>query len=474
MGKLLYSFVFPHPPILLPDIGKGKENEAAATLKALESCTDLIGALNPDTIILTTPHGPIFSDYVFMSEQPTLNGSFENFGHVEINFSFSNNISLVNEIKKSANAKNIFCGDLTDDQYREFNIKKGLDHGALVPLYFIKKKLSSFNLVHLSVADFSNIELYTFGIAIQEAIKNTEGTFVFIASGDLSHKFSHESPYGFSQKGPEFDHQLMNCFEKDDVLGILNMEDSLCQEAAECGMKSFIIMLGANNEMDLSMKVLSHEGPFGIGYGVVSLHPGKENKNRDFLSIIKSAYKTKARTAQTSGDSYVQLAQLSLEYYLHNHRGISLEDVPTMLQLPAELLTRKAGVFVSIKKHGQLRGCIGTIRSTKNSIAEEILENAISAGTRDPRFNAISLSEFEDLVFSVDILSEAEPIADASFLDVKKYGVIVESGYRRGLLLPNLEGVDTVDEQVKIALSKAGIQADENYSMERFEVIRHK
>ena len=449
MGKLLGSYIFPHPPIVLPEIGDGKEREALKTITAMEECADRIKKLNPNTIIITTPHGPIFRDYVFISEGATLIGDFSNFGHSELEYSFENNLSLVNAIKTSANMRGIQCGDISEKQYKKFRIPKGLDHGALVPLYYIAKKLINFNIVHISVADFSNLELYSFGIAIQEAIDKVEGTFVFVGSGDLSHKFSEESPYGFSPKGPEFDKQLMDAMAKSDVEAILSLDPKLSQDAAECGLKSFIIMLGANDQTDLDMKVLSHEGPFGIGYGVVEILRKQTN------------------------DPYVQLAQMSLEYYLINRKPISLKEVIEELDLPEEMLKSKSGVFVSLKKDGQLRGCIGTIGPVTNSIAEEIIANSISSGVKDYRFNPVTHSEFEELVFSVDVLFPAEPISDSSMLDVKKYGVIVASGYKRGLLLPNLEGVDSIEHQIYIALSKAGISKDEEFKMERFEVIRH-
>jgi len=137
------------------------------------------------------------------------------------------------------------------------------------------------------------------------------------------------------------------------------------------------------------------------------------------------------------------------------------------------MTTRRAGVFVSLKKYGELRGCIGTIKPTTKNIAAEIIQNAISAGTRDPRFLPVEESELSELAYSVDVLGEPEPINTKDELDVKRYGVIVRSGYKSGLLLPNLEGVDTVDYQVSIALQKAGIRPGEPYKMERFEVVRH-
>ncbi|MFA4904968.1 MAG: AmmeMemoRadiSam system protein A [Candidatus Margulisiibacteriota bacterium] len=164
----------------------------------------------------------------------------------------------------------------------------------------------------------------------------------------------------------------------------------------------------------------------------------------------------------------VDLARLTIETYVKTCKIIS-----PPAQLPAEM-KGKAGVFVSLKKHGELRGCIGTIASTTDNIAEEIIRNAIEASTRDPRFPPVINDELGELEISVDVLGEPEPAASIKDLDVKRFGVIVKSGQRRGLLLPNLEGVDTPEEQIAICRRKAGIGASEPVELFRFEVRRYK
>lgn len=167
-------------------------------------------------------------------------------------------------------------------------------------------------------------------------------------------------------------------------------------------------------------------------------------------------------------DQYAALAKRTLEEYITTGKIIDIPD-----DLPEEMISKRAGVFVSLKMNGELRGCIGTIKATRSCIAEEIIQNAISAGIQDPRFYPVQQKELEDIVYSVDILMDAEPIQSIEQLDVKKYGIIVRSGSRTGLLLPNLEGVDTPEYQIGIALHKAGIGQKEDFTMERFEVIRH-
>jgi AmmeMemoRadiSam system protein A len=163
----------------------------------------------------------------------------------------------------------------------------------------------------------------------------------------------------------------------------------------------------------------------------------------------------------------VKLAKETVGSYIRQGK------IPQPKELTPEMKER-AGVFVSIHKHGELRGCIGTFEPTKTNVAEEIIANAISSATRDPRFPPIAASELGDLEYSVDILSQPERVKDMSQLDPKKYGVIVESGFRRGLLLPDLEGVDSVEEQISICRLKAGISAAEPINLYRFQVRRFK
>jgi len=169
-------------------------------------------------------------------------------------------------------------------------------------------------------------------------------------------------------------------------------------------------------------------------------------------------------------DKYVELAKKTIDLIISKNEVY----VPTDDELTDEMKTERAGAFVSIHENGQLRGCIGTIAPTRKNIADEIISNTIAASTRDPRFNPIRTEELESLEINVDVLSPEEPIDSPDQLDVKRYGVIVEKGFKRGLLLPDLEGVDTVEEQIAIAKQKAGLDLDENgVSMYRFEVVRH-
>ncbi|MBP1744468.1 MAG: uncharacterized protein H6Q58_1446 [Firmicutes bacterium] len=444
MGKIVNSYIMPHPPIIVPGVGKGREAEARNTIEAVKKAARDIAEDKPGTIIISSPHAPAFRDYVYISDEEELYGDFSAFGDMGTSMSFSNNLELAGLIADKARLAGINAGGLSNRIKQQYGISDAVDHGALVPLYFISQEITGFKVVHISTPFMTFSELYEFGKCVAEAVKELKEDVVYVASGDLSHRLTMDAPAGYNPAGREYDEFLVNKIRTGDVEGILNLDAELMEAAGECGTRSIIMMLGAMDGKKLENQVYSYEGPYGVGYLVAKVDPPEES-------------------------IHVKLAKESLETYVKEKRMI---DIPEWVE--EEMLKSRAGVFVSLKIKGQLRGCIGTIGPAKGNIAEEIITNAISSGTMDPRFEAVVEEELHLLRYSVDVLAKPERIMSLEELDVKRYGVIVTSGYRRGLLLPNLEGVDNPAYQVNIALRKAGIGDSEEFELERFEVIRFK
>lgn len=468
MGTILGTFISPHPPVLIPEVGKGDEKKADITVSAIQKAAKKIAGLKPSTIILVTPHGPVFKDFIYTNIKHSLSGSFTQFGAAGVRLKFENNLQLAEEIIMIANSAGIPCGGLDNLLASKYKISDELDHGALVPLYFIAQEYSNFRLVYISISGLPFKEQYRFGSCIAEAVDRSDENVVIVASGDLSHRLAPDGPYGFNDCGPEFDGQLVDYLKVPDPEGLLNFDEGFLEEAGECGLRSFIMMFGALNGYELKSQVYSYEGPFGIGYAVAEFKPDSVREGESLMDRLDRTDAEKLNEIRNTEDPYVALARKSLEMYVADGTFIEMPDV-----LPPEMSFNRAGVFVSIKKAGQLRGCIGTIAPTRKNIADEIIHNAISSGTQDPRFSPVEEDELDMLVYSVDVLGEPEVISSLDELDVKTYGVIVTKGRRSGLLLPDLEGVDTPQKQVEIALWKAGISASDDYKMERFEVIRH-
>lgn len=458
--SLLATFMVPHPPLIIPEVGKGGEKEIEKTSLAYQEVAREIAKLNPETIIIISPHAPMYSDYFYISAKNQISGDLSQFGASTVKYTEEVDLDLVDEITELAEKYNFPTGKLVPPF--------PLDHGTIVPLYFIRKELPKNKLLVIGLSTLPLVDNYKMGQIIKEAINNLNKNVVIIASGDLSHKLKENGPYGYIKEGPEYDKRIMEVCSKGEFSELLKFDSLFLEKAAECGHRSFTIMAGALDGIDVEAKELSHEDITGVGYGICTFYPKVENKERFFLEKHLNEKELELNNKKELSDDYVKLARLSIENYI-----LKKEKLTPPQNIPMELLENKAGVFVSIHKHDTLRGCIGTIVPTKENIAEEIISNAISAAIHDSRFQPITEDELKWLEINVDVLKKTEPIESKEELDVKKYGVIVTSGFKQGLLLPNLDGIETIDDQISIAMRKGNIQKTDNYKLQRFEVIRH-
>lgn len=458
--SILASFIVPHPPLIIPNIGKGSEKQVSKTISAYKEIAKQVASLNPETIIISSPHAPMYSDCFYISNSPTLTGNLANFGAKEISFTEEVDTKLVDEITELAKKHHF-------PVYKDIP-SVPLDHGTIIPLYFIRKELPKSSIIVLGLSTLPLITNYQMGTIIKEAINNLNRKVVYIASGDLSHKLQEYGPYGFTKEGLEYDKRIMEVCRTANFYELLNFKSSFLEKAAECGHRSFTIMAGCFDGQNIESNVLSHEDITGVGYGVCSFYPKETNSNRQFLKKYLQEESLRLEKIKKSSDSYVNLAFESLKYYFDTKQKMSIPP-----NLPEEMLTNKAGVFVSLYKFDTLRGCIGTILPTTNTIAEEIINNSLSAALNDYRFPPLTKEELKWLNISVYILKEPEPISSLDMLDVHKYGIIVTHGLKRGVLLPDLDGVDTIKKQIAIAKEKASIKPNEDCKIERFEVIKH-
>ena len=475
------AFMVPHPPIMLPEVGRGEEKQIEATTRAYRQVADEIAALKPETIIISSPHSIMYADYFHISPGEFAHGDMGRFRASQVRFDVEYDTDLVEEICAISDSYGQENDDIKSMEIQGFPAgtmgerDPELDHGTLIPLYYIKEKYDNFKIVRIGLSGLSLPMHYEMGQIIQQAVEKTGVRAVYVASGDLSHKMKEDGPYGFAKEGPEYDERIMQVCGSGEFDRLLDFDEVFCEKAAECGHRSFVMMAGALDGIAVSAKELSHEATFGVGYGICTFEVKGEDETRHFLEKWRDNKKKALDERRKDEDLYVRLARYSLESYITLGKRIGRADIKTdeWKDLDPEMFGRRAGTFVSIHKDGALRGCIGTILPTCSCIADEIMQNAISAGTNDPRFPMIKEDELPYLEMSVDVLDEPEPIEGPDQLDVKRYGVIVTHGRKRGLLLPNLDGVDSIKQQIDIARQKAGIGEDEEYSLERFEVIRH-
>lgn len=439
--------IVPHPPVMIPEIGGQRANDVAATQRGMHQLASRMAVTRPETIVVISPHGQAHHSAMGVLTASTSFGDFSMWGAAGLNFEFRNDLDFVEALQAEARHAGVPLKTIGEMAYE-------LDHGVLVPIYFLTRGMDHASLVPLTFSWLSAEAHYAFGQALGRAAERSGKRVAVVASGDLSHRLTIDAPAGFDPDGQVFDQAIVQIVRKWDTQALLGMDRNLLHHAGECGYRSVVILFGAMDGLKVEPTVLSYEGPFGVGYMVASVELKAATSEQSMATVEAPVMHPVVMLAKKTVESFVSTG----------HVGEPEYTCPEMKE--------RAGVFVSLKKGGELRGCIGTFEPTRQNVAEEIMQNAVSAATRDPRFLPVRVNELPDLTYSVDILSAPEPIDSLEQLDPRRYGVIVLCGERRGLLLPDLEGVDTAEEQVDIARRKASIGRDEPVALFRFEVRR--
>ncbi|MDR1204218.1 MAG: AmmeMemoRadiSam system protein A [Peptococcaceae bacterium] len=451
-------FFAPHPPILLPAIGKGEEKKASLTLSGFSELNRLAAEWSPDAVVCLTPHGPMFEDSLCIMDFEPYTGGLQDFGF-QSDLSWPLNIPLHDQVGPAFHDAGIPFVHLDPPKARRYRQQPLLDHGAAVPLTLIPA-LRHKPLLCLTPGFVPRRTLYRAGAVLAGLLEKSPQRILVLASGDLAH--SHPGGvYPAAPEGPEFDRQLEEAFRSGNRSALLDMPEDFIRKAAQCAVNPFAVALGVLDGKDAPFQVYSREAPYGVGYMTASALPGAGS----VPSLLYSREK--------SGDPYVSLARAAVRSWVLNQAAPDLGRLDLSPDEMDALTRRRAGAFVSLHLDGALRGCIGTIQATQPSLSKEIIYCARQSCSADPRFDPVQAGELDALEIKVDILGDPEPVAGPEHLDARRYGVIVQKGAQRGLLLPDLEGVDTVEEQLDIARRKAGIPPEADVDLFRFEVERH-
>ena len=465
MTAIKFAGVCPHPPIIVHEVGRGREREAQRTIEALEQLAAELAAHRPQTVLLMATHGPLNPGVFFLLSADTAEGDFARWGAPQVRLRFQSDPEVAAAIREEAEGAGLPLD--TSDRWNS-----GLDWSCTVPLYYLRSGMEGARLVPMNVAFLSPQQHFEFGRAVRRAADRLGRPTVIIASADLSHRLSDDGPYGFDPAGPEFDRCIQEAVARWDVDAILHMDAAFREAAGEDAVPSLSFLMGVLDGLRVRPRVLSYEGPFGVGYMVAAIDilDSDAPAHKEFTEARAPAQAEAEAALATSSHPLAHLARNAVESYVLHGRVLVPDppDDPSRHGLPL-----KAGCFVSIKtRNGTLRGCIGSIEPVELALAREVIRNAIQSATRDPRFLPVTREELPNLVYSVDVLAPLEPIDGLHQLDAKRYGVIVQGGIRRGLLLPDIEGVDSVEQQVAIARAKAFIEPHEPVELWRFEVIR--
>jgi AmmeMemoRadiSam system protein A len=445
---VVFAGVSPHPPVIIPEVGGERLQDVAKTVEGLNRVMQRLVAAEPETVVIISTHTPrdpkSFSGYT----GPRLRGDFRQFGAPFTEVDVPNDVILLSRISSVCLEAGISLWMIP--------ASRRLDHGTLVPLHYLLDAgyQSPVVVVGLPFPYVAAEQHLRFGECIAEAAKQLDRRMALIVSGDMSHRLTPDGPYEYSPRAHLYDEQVRAAIANGDLDGILNIDADLKEEAGEDIYQSLLVGLGGIGRQFHRNEVCSYEGPFGVGY----------------LTAVLADYQEPAEesTDNPGGLEAVKLARRAVEEFV-SHRQV--------IELPQPLtgrLAEQAGVFVCLKtRDGELRGCVGTVQPAQKTIVEEIIHNAICAATKDTRFDPVTAKELAGLVYSVDILSPVELISDLTQLDPKRFGLLVESeDGRHGLLLPDLAGIDTVDQQVGLTMKKAGLPPGTPVKLYRFTVER--
>ncbi|MDQ6709707.1 MAG: AmmeMemoRadiSam system protein A [Candidatus Dormibacteraeota bacterium] len=427
MPGIVAGALVAHPPVLVPEVGGPRAAQVAVTASAMRQLDAALRDAPGDLLIVISPHGPAALRDLPLRRSRHVAGNLQRFGAGQIAVEAAVDLDVCHGLMAAA-APAGFPLTWSDDPE--------LDHGAVVPLHLLPDTRTGRRLVFLGISGWPLERFQQFGAFLHTYLGDRDA--VLLASGDLSHRLTGDAPYGFRREGAVFDHLVIDALATQTWDAIERLDPDLAEQAGECGLRPLAILLGAARAGGLRSEVLSYEGPFGVGYPVVRFG------------------------AAPPAIDLQELGRRAIATYLREGRLIDPPDV-----VPIDL-RKPSAAFVTLRKAGELRGCMGSLVPTEASAIREIIRYAVASAIRDPRFEPVAPVEVPALTLSAQLLDPPEPIADAKSLDPAVFGVIVRQWDRQALLLPGIKGIVTADEQIAAACEKAGIDRRAPVRLERF------
>ncbi len=439
----VFCGLLPHPPIVVPEVGGERTGECIQTTRACREFARRLTAARPGALLLVSPHSPRRAGAFGIWGGDPLRGDLAAFRAPRARLELPADSALRGGIEQAARKRGI----------PTWRIPAGpLDHGAVVPLWFLAEAGWRGPTAVVSLPLPGTGDLSAFGAALAEALQQCGRRAALVASGDMSHRLQPGAPAGFHPRAGGFDRAVVELVRRGRLPGLQELDPELRELAAEDVVESSLVAGAALAFQVEGPEVLSYEHPFGVGYLVAvfsaaglppePLPPAKEAGIRILPAVAREAVRAR------------------------------LEKRNPVLPAAKGELRRPAPVFVTLwKPDGGLRGCIGCLEARKADVVAETADRAVAAAFDDPRFPPLSREEIDGVTFSVSVLGPLQRVENQTELDPARFGVVVSASEgRRGVLLPNVEGVDSVAEQVAIALSKAGIRPEELFKVDRFEV----
>lgn len=407
-------------------------------------------ALRPDGVVVISPHSPRRHGAFGLWHGEQLRGSLAAFGAAGSEFELPIDVELRSRVAAECKAEGCATWAIREAE---------LDHGAVVPLWFLVAAGWKGPTLVISLNHPGEGGLTGLGRAIRGAARALSRRVVVIASGDMSHRLLPGAPCGFEPRAGDFDRELIDLLRRGEYRKLERIEPGLQDLAAEDALDSTLVAVAAGDWSSTGHRVLSYEGPFGVGYGVAVL---LDQSTTDVEIHPETA---KEEKAEHPGRELPGIARRSIEAALNGES----ETPPSGRE---GYLGAQRAVFVTLRDgDGELRGCVGSLWPRMRSMAEETWAMARDAAFRDARFPRVRSEELDGLRVEVSVLQPSEPVATAADLDPDVYGVMVRTGDgRRGVLLPGIPEIRTADQQLEIARRKGGIRPEEPVQLERFRI----
>ena len=473
-NPIVFAGLMPHAPVLVPGVGGDRLADVAATVRAMATVARRAIATQPEILVLVSPHSPRKPGAFGLWRTPQLRGSLARFGSPEDRVDLPFDRAFADELETAAASRGVRTWRIAE---------KSLDHGAVVPLCYLIAAGWKGPTVILSLNYPGEGGLEELGQAISAVAQERHRRTAIIASGDMSHRLTPTAPSGFHPDGRRFDEALITLLRQGAYREIAQIDPALEESAAEDAADSTRIAVTAAGYYTDGHEVLSYEGPFGVGYGVAVLFESVSAGASASSSALDRSHEREQVDSESSTRSRSWLQKSPIQPAVLTgysdlpvvarravEAALGAEPKTSPFQATGEL-TGRHGVFVTLRTaKGKLRGCIGSLAPTEKDLVEETWRLAVAAASHDYRFEPVTAAELPGMHFSVTVLGELEPVPSPDELNPAVYGVVVTAADgRKGVLLPDIEGIDSVAEQIAIARDKASIDSDEPVELQRFK-----
>ncbi len=465
---VLAAVLVPHPPLIVPAVGKGKEKAFGQTASAFREAMAFLARFRPETVVVVTPYKMAYSDCFHLSPGRGAEGNLGEFGASRVSVRAEYDEAFVRKLRN-------LCRDRQITASTRGGGDPELDIGTVIPLLFLKDALKQFRVVRIGTTALSLGEHYRLGQAVARAADRLGRRVVVVASGELSWSSGKDSPFGFSEKSAAFDRELTAAIERGDLAGMMSLSSAVDSDTVQTALEPLSIMAGAFDQRKVASNLLSYEAPFGMGWAVATFEGGEADPERNVLAEWQAHDEAARRERLQKEDGCVKVARFFAEQLVRTGKRPALDaDADLLERFSGDLFNRSGAVSVTLYFHGRVRGQVLNVEPTRKNLFEEIAENAMAACSGETGYHPVAIDELDDLVYRVEVMGPLEKVTSAAELDPRVYGLLTRKGRRVGVGFPGLERIVTAEQQMEAVREEAGLLPGEPAEFFRFTVETHE